>query len=65
MNEAKTILSKRGDQAVKAGRLFLDAICGDDRDHVESETPYATHAVTPERSLLIIDAELEDEGRKP
>jgi len=31
MSEAKRILSKKGDEAVKAGRLFLDAVCGDSR----------------------------------
>ena len=63
MSEAKAILSKRGNEAVKAGRLFVEAICGggDDLD----DDPGATHAEPPKRTLVIIDAVLEEEGRKP
>jgi len=31
MSDAKKILAQKGEEAARAGRLFLDAVCGDSR----------------------------------
>lgn len=61
MSEAKRILTKKGHEAVRAGRLFLDAICGE--IPVDPKGVAITNARESEsgrrNSASVVDAEFE------
>jgi len=60
-DDAKKILGQKGEEAVRAGRMFLDAICGEGRS-VGKKLAVATARERGHGALAhVIDAEFEDD----
>jgi len=68
MSDAKKILAQKGEEALLAGRLFLDAVCGDGADlrrKVAAEAPRARIPGTPAVQGEVIDAEFVEDDDEP
>ena len=61
MSDAKKILARKGKEAARAGRLFLDAICGEGPDLRTKIAAEAARERAPAAPALVLDAELLDD----
>ena len=61
MSDAKRMLARKGEEAARAGRLFLDAICGDGPDLRTKIAAEAARERAPAAPALVLDAELVDD----